>query len=79
MRRAILSYVEFAGAVPFMWSIEDVGYDCGANDGFDDLLFFFKTQELDLDSESIDVELTGETQEGIPFVGIDEVRIVPSH
>lgn len=70
--------VEFAGAAPLRWTMEDVGSDCGANDGDQDLLFFFKTRELDLDGSSTAAELTGETFDGMPVWAYDTVKIVPS-
>jgi hypothetical protein len=70
--------VAFADAAPLRWTLEDVGSSCGYNDGDQDLLFFFKTQELDLDGSSIEAVLTGETFDGMPIWANDSVRIVPS-
>jgi hypothetical protein len=65
--------VEFAGALPLRWVLEDVDYD-----GDIDMLFHFKTQELDLYGSSTDATLTGETTYGNPIIGTDSVNIVPS-
>jgi uncharacterized repeat protein (TIGR01451 family) len=67
------STVEFAGAAPIRWTMEDVD-----GDGDMDLLFHFKTQELDLTKDSTEAILTGETYLGMPIEGIDTVKIVPS-
>ena len=64
--------VEFAGADPIRWTVEDVD-----SDGDLDVLFFFKTQELDLDSASIEATLTGKTFNEVNIVGTDTVNIVP--
>ena len=64
--------IEFTGAAPLRWAFEDVD-----NDGDQDLVLHFKTQELDLDKNSTSAELTGETFNGIPLGGSDAVRIVP--
>ncbi len=64
--------VEFAGAAPLRWAWEDVD-----DDGDVDLLFHFKTQELNLDENSTEATLTGETLTGNEIEGTDEVRIVP--
>jgi len=66
--------VEFAGAKPVRWTMEDVD-----NDGDDDMLFHFKTQELKLDEDSTEatLTLTGETTEEKVIHGTDVVRIVP--
>ena len=63
--------VEFAGAKPVRWKLEDVD-----GDGDDDMLFHFKTQELNLDKDSIEATLTGKTFDGIEIGGTDAVRIV---
>jgi len=64
---------KFAGAAPEHWSFEDVD-----DDGDDDIIFHFRTQELDLDQNSTEATLTAQllTQEDVS--GTDEVRIVPS-
>jgi len=64
--------VLFAGASPVRWTIEDVD-----GDGDMDLLFHFKTQELDLDENSTEATLTGSTYDGDPIQGTDTVNIVP--
>ena len=69
--------VKFADASPVRWTVEDVGSDCGADDGLDDLLFHFKTQELDLDEDSTEGVLTGYTFDGEFIWGCDTVKIVP--
>jgi hypothetical protein len=48
--------VLFAGALPLRWAREDVD-----GDGDTDLLFHFKTQELELDENSVEAFLTGYT------------------
>ena len=65
--------VTFAGADPLRWTVEDV---CPF-DGKDDLLFHFKTQELELDETSIKASLTGHTFDGEFIWGEDTVNIVP--
>ncbi|MBA7552547.1 hypothetical protein ES705_45115 [subsurface metagenome] len=64
--------VEFADASPVRWTMEDVD-----GDGDFDILFHFKTQELDLNKDSIEAILVGETYDGIPIEGTDTVNIVP--
>ena len=64
--------VIFAGASPVRWTIEDVD-----GDGDMDLLFHFKTQELNLTESSTEATLTGETYGGNPIEGTDTVNIVP--
>jgi len=65
--------VEFAGAIPEHWSFEDVD-----DDGDDDIIFHFRTQELDIDQNSTEATLTARllTQEEV--FGTDEIRVVPS-
>lgn len=65
--------VEFAGASPVRWTIEDV---C-PGDGYDDLLLHFKTQELNLDENSTEAILTGYDYNGEFIWGVDSVNIVP--
>jgi len=60
--------VEFAGASPVRWALCDVD-----GDGDDDILFHFKTQDLNLDENSTEATLT---VDGIG--GTDTVRIVQS-
>lgn len=64
--------VEFAGAQPLRWRVEDVDQD-----GDLDLLFHFETQELDLNEDSTEATLTGKTYEDDDITGTDYVRIVP--
>ena len=64
--------VTFAGAEPVRWRLCDVD-----NDGEKDMLYHFKTQELNLNKSSIDATLTGQTKDGIGIAGNDTVRIVP--
>ena len=64
--------VEFAGASPLRWTLCDVD-----DDGDVDMLFHFKTQELNLDENSTEAELTGQTNGGDDISGTDDVRIVP--
>ena len=64
--------VTFAGAEPVRWRLCDVD-----DDGDVDILFHFKTQELNLDKSSTDATLTGQTFGGDAIIGTDEVRIVP--
>ena len=67
------STVKFAGASPLRWTLEDVD-----GDGDTDLLFHFKTQELDnLNEDSTEAFLTGYTYEGEFIWGTDTVNIVP--
>jgi hypothetical protein len=64
--------VKFAGASPVRWRLCDVD-----DDGDDDLLFHFKTQELqDLDEDSTEATLTCKTLDGNTISGTDTVRIV---
>ncbi|MGB2863336.1 MAG: hypothetical protein WBC05_08430 [Sedimentisphaerales bacterium] len=63
----------FAGAEPVRWKLEDVD-----DDGDDDLMFHFKTQELDLDQDSTEATLKAELLTEVMVSGTDEVRIVPS-
>jgi hypothetical protein len=64
--------VLFAGASPLRWTMEDVDLD-----GDMDLLFHFKTRELNLDPSSYEATLAGFTFGGAPILGTDSVRIVP--
>jgi Tol biopolymer transport system component len=64
--------VEFAGASPVRWTMEDVD-----GDGDLDMLFHFKTQELNLTADSTEATLTGETYAGVSIQGTDTVNIVP--
>ncbi|MHC4438360.1 MAG: hypothetical protein ACYS3S_13450 [Planctomycetota bacterium] len=74
---------EFAGAAPEHWSLEDVD-----GDGDDDVIFHFRTQELDLDQDSTEATLkaqlksqtatrsTARVSSGSTVSGTDTVRIV---
>lgn len=65
--------VMFAGAMPVKWSTKDVD-----SDGDLDIVFHFKTRELDLDSSSTEAILTGDTTNltNPQIIGSDTVRIV---
>jgi hypothetical protein len=65
--------VQFADAYPLRWVMEDVDHD-----GDVDLLFHFRTQELNLDRNSAEATLTGMTFDETPIQGTDTVKIVPS-
>ena len=64
--------VVFAGALPLHWALQDAD-----SDGDLDLVFHFKTQELNLNRDSTEATLTGETFDGLPVQGTDAVKIVP--
>ncbi len=65
--------VLFAGASPVRSTMEDVD-----GDGDDDMLFHFKTQDLkNLNEDSTEATLKGETRGGTLIEGIDSVNIVP--
>jgi len=65
--------VLFAGANQVRWTMEDVDGDTDM-----DMLFHFKTQELDdLTTSSTEATLTGETTDETPIEGTDTVNIVP--
>jgi hypothetical protein len=66
------SSIVFAGARPVRWVMQDVDYD-----GDMDMLFSFKTQELNLIAGSTEATLTGATLIGWPIQGTDTVNIVP--
>ncbi|MGD8474960.1 MAG: C-type lectin domain-containing protein [Anaerolineae bacterium] len=63
--------VLFADAYPQRWAMEDVDYD-----GDLDLVFHFKTLELNLDEYSTEASLTGQTFDGQAIQGTDDVRIL---
>jgi hypothetical protein len=77
--------VRFAGAVPVHSTLEDVD-----GDSDEDMLFHFRTQELDLNEESVEAALTaqladsvtsqsaGQTGDGPTVSGTDKVRIISS-
>lgn len=66
--------VDFAGAVPVRWTMEDVD-----SDGDADMLFHFNTQELNLDENSTDAILTADTSDLVNphIVSKDRVNVVP--
>jgi outer membrane protein assembly factor BamB len=61
----------FAGAEPEGWTMEDVD-----DDGDYDMLFHWRTQDLDLSKNSKEATLTGFTVDGMEIVGTDSVSIV---
>jgi len=76
----------FAGAAPRHWGIEDID-----DDGDQDIIFHFRTQELDLDEDSTEATLTAQTAQltgpmtmtaqvssGTIVSGTDEVKIISS-
>jgi hypothetical protein len=75
----------FAGAAPAQWSLEDVD-----GDGDDDVIFHFRTQELDLTEESTQATLTAQLASqmtmmslaqasgGAVVSGTDTVKIIGS-
>ena len=75
----------FAGAAPKHWGLEDVDHD-----GDDDVIFHFRTQELELDHDSTEATLTAQlsvsmtaksteqVRDGSAVSGTDEVRIISS-
>ena len=64
--------VLFGGAFPLRWTADDVDFD-----GDTDLVFHFKTQQLELDQSSTNAVLTGSTFDGQEIEGTDSVNIVP--
>jgi len=86
---------EEVGVAPIRWSVEDVAtpyipedeYDCGCHelggDGYIDLTFKFKTQELvktlnltEVMGETIPLTLTGNFNDGTPFEGKDYIWVL---
>jgi len=67
--------VNFAGARPIQWSMEDVN-----NDGYVDVIFHFKTQELNLNRYSKNAFLEGYLYGPAinKISGQDSIKIVPS-
>ena len=63
--------VTFAGAEAVRWTQEDVD-----GDGDMDMLFYFRTEDLDLTEESTEATLTGTTDDGRVIQGTDTVNIV---
>jgi hypothetical protein len=64
--------VRFADAAPLRWAEEDVN-----GDGYIDVIFHFKVQELNLDAFSTEATLTGFTLSGDLIEGTSSVNIVP--
>ena len=64
--------VSFAAAAAERCTEEDIDFD-----GDMDLLFHFKTQELNLDKDSTEATLAGTTYDGQAIEGTDTVNIVP--
>jgi hypothetical protein len=64
--------VEFSGAAPVRWKLEDVD-----DDGDDDMMFHFRTQDLNLDQDSTEATLTAQLFTQVIVSGTDGVRIVP--
>jgi probable HAF family extracellular repeat protein len=60
----------FAGAEPESWTIEDVD-----NDGDDDILFRFWTQQLNLIEGSTEGTFYGELADGTPVLGKDYITV----
>ena len=69
----VTSTVMFAGAEPVKYVVEDVNGDSNP-----DILFFFNTQDLNLDANSTSATLTADTTDGKHIRGTDSVKIVPS-
>ena len=65
--------VQFAGAAMLRWTLEDVD-----GDGDKDMLFHFRTEQLNLDQNSTEATLAGKTTEEVTFEATDEVQIVPA-
>ena len=63
--------VVFAGAYPLRWAYEDVDYDSDM-----DLIFHFRTRELNLDANSTNAILEGESFSGQRILGIDTAKII---
>lgn len=63
--------VRFADAAPIRWKLTDVD-----NDGDDDMLFHFQTQDLNLNQSSTEATLTGRTTDEALINGKDTVRII---
>lgn len=63
--------ISFADAAPAKWHQEDID-----GDGLVDMLFHFKTRELDLNGDSVEAFLKGYTYGGQFIWGKDDVNIV---
>jgi len=65
--------VYFAGAPHVGFTFVDVD-----NDDDEDVLLDFRARDMvDLDEDSTEATLTGETQDGVSFEGTDEVKVIP--
>jgi len=62
----------FADAKPLRWSLEDAD-----GDGYIDIVFHFRTQDLNLDESSTGATLTGDTNDEKHIRGTNTVNIVP--
>ena len=60
-----------ADASPAKWTMEDVDFD-----GDSDMLLHFRTQDLNLSSDSTEATFTGYTEYGVGIEGTDSVKIV---
>lgn len=60
-------------ASPVHYSMDDVD-----DDGDQDMILHFRTQEIGLTEDDTEATLTGETLDGVSIHGTDSVRIVPS-
>lgn len=73
MRRTPMRPIKFAGAEPVRCALHDVDGDYDK-----DFVCHFKTQEMtELDDNSAQAKLTGETNSSVPITGINSARIVP--
>ena len=65
--------VEFAGASPVRWAIEDVD-----GDGDMDMILHFKTQDISIQAGDTEASLTAQAEDGWSIIGSDSVRTVPA-
>lgn len=63
--------VQFAGASPLRWAMEDVDDDTDW-----DVIFHFKTQETAIACGDTEATLTGKTLDGVDVAGTDSVKTV---
>lgn len=63
--------VQFAGASPLRWAMEDVDGDTDW-----DIVLHFKTQETDITCGDTEASLTGNTFDGVDIAGTDSVKTV---
>jgi hypothetical protein len=61
-----------AEASPIRHTMKDVNCD-----GVTDIILHFRTQEVGLEKQDTEAILTGQTIDGIEFIGNDTIRIVP--